>query len=155
RTKISIGKKFFFDTAHTKKFDFFILPLIGPPEYHVFEDDPLDFVTRTGLRISANIRYFEQPWRKAKYDHQHFLSAEYGITRGAFNVGWVGRFGHVVGNWDLLLKGRVDLPAAENYFGIGNETEILDKTRNVYQIKSTRFFGGVGLDRKIGKYQAA
>jgi hypothetical protein len=155
RTKTSIGKKFFFDTAHTKKMDFFILPALSPPEYHVFEDDPLGFTTRTGLRISANIRYIEQPWRKTEHFHQHLISANYGITRNVFNVGYVGRFGHAIFNWDLLLKARMDMPAAENYFGIGNETEILDESRRAYQIKSNRFFGGVGLDRTIGKYQSA
>jgi hypothetical protein len=155
RTKTSIGKKFFFDTLHTKKFDFFILPAFGPPEYNVFEDDPLGFATRTGLRITANIRYTEQPWRKAEYYHQHLLSAEYGITHNVFNAGYVGRFRHTVGNWDLLLKARMDMPASENYFGVGNETEILDKTRNAYKIKSNRFFGGVGLNGLIGKYQSA
>ena len=69
RTKLSIGKKFKFDTLHTKKFDFFILPLFSPPEYKVFDDDPMGLFTKTGARISVNVRYITQPWRETKYSH--------------------------------------------------------------------------------------
>ena len=62
RTKVSMNKeKFRFDSLHTKKNDFFLLPFFGPPEYKVFEDDPMHLFTKTGVRISANMRYNTQP----------------------------------------------------------------------------------------------
>jgi len=155
RTKLSVGDKFHFDTTRTKKSDFFILPILTPAEYKIFENDPLEFVTKTRMKVSANLRYNEQPWRKSEYQHQHLFTAMYGISRNVFNVGYVGRFGRTVGKWDLLLKARLDIPGAENFYGVGNETEILDHGLNAYKVTSNRFIGGVGLDRLIGKYQRA
>ena len=115
-----VGNKFKFDTLHTKKYNFFILPLVSPPEYGVFEDDPLELFNKTGIRISVNMRYIPQPWRMAKYMHTHVLSANYGLFRSSLNVGYVGRFGHAVGPLDLVLKARYDARSIENYFGTGN-----------------------------------
>ena len=149
RTKISAGKKFEFDTSQTKKFDFSILPLISPSAYKVFEDDPLTFFTKTGVRISANIHYIEQPWRKKEYEHDHVLSANYGFLKGAFNVGYIGRFGRSIGKWDLLLKARMDAPAVQNFFGIGNETTSVITTTGYYKTLSNRFYGGIGIERAL------
>lgn len=153
RTKLSVGKKFKFDTVHTKKFDFFILPLFSPPEYRVFENNPMGLFTRTGLRISANIRYISQPWRLPEYMHSHVISANYGVLRNAINIGYVGRFGHAVGPFDLVIKARYDPNGVQNFFGIGNETEKTNPKRNFYRTYTKRFYGGVGLSTNIGRYQ--
>ncbi|MFL5808944.1 MAG: hypothetical protein ACJ749_05440, partial [Flavisolibacter sp.] len=153
RTKISKGEKFMFDSLHTKKNDFFILPLFGPPEYRVFEDDPMRLFTKTGVRISANIRYVTQPWRTPKYMHSHIISANWGFLRTALNIGYVGKFNHAVGPFDLLLKARYDLRAVENYFGTGNETPETVSKRNYYRLFSRRLYGGVGLSLPINIHQ--
>jgi hypothetical protein len=153
RTKLSVGKKFRFDTLHTKKFDFFILPLFSPPEYKVFEDDPMGLFTKTGARVSVNVRYIPEPWRIPKYTRVHLFSANYGFLRNALNVGYVGRFRHFVGPFDLLLKTRYDFRGVENYFGIGNETLNTSSKRNYNRTFSTRFYGGVGLSKTIGRHQ--
>ncbi|HEY2720979.1 MAG TPA: BamA/TamA family outer membrane protein [Chitinophagaceae bacterium] len=153
RTKLSVGKKFMFDTAHTKKFDFFVLPLFSPPEYKVFEDDPTGLFTKTGVRISVNERYLSQPWRTAKYMHTHLISANYGFLRTSANIGYVGRFGHAVGPFDFLIKARYDLRAVENYFGAGNETIDTNTKTNYYRTISSRFYGGLGLSTMFGRYQ--
>ncbi len=152
-TKLSIGSKFKFDTLHTKKFDFFILPLFSPPEYKVFEGDPMGLFTKTGARISVNMRYISEPWRRSKYMKVHVLSANYGFLRTASNIGYVGRFGHVVGPFDFLIKARYDLQGVENYFGTGNETTNTNSKRNYNRTFTTRFYGGLGLSLKIKSQQ--
>ena len=154
RTKISMNKeKFRFDSLHTKKNDFFLLPFFGPAEYKVFEDDPMHLFTKTGVRISANMRYNTQPWRTPKYMHTHIISANYGFLRTALNFGYVGKFNHAVGPFDLLLKARYDWRAVENYFGTGNETPKSVTTRNYYRLFSRRVYGGVGLSLPITVHQ--
>jgi len=154
RTKISMNKeKFRFDSLHTKKYDFFLLPFFGPAEYKVFEDDPMHLFTKTGIRISANVRYNPEPWRTPKYMHTHIISANYGFLRTALNFGYVGKFNHAVGPFDLLLKARYDWRAVENYFGTGNETPKLVTTRNYYRHFSRRVYGGVGLSLPITVHQ--
>ena len=154
RTKLSIGKKFEFDTNHTKKFDFSVLPLMSPPEYKVFEEELMPLFTKTGARISVNLNYNSQPWRRMEYRHQHLISANYGFLRGALNIGYVGRFRHAIGPFDLLIKARFDGPAVENYFGTGNETLNTNSTRTYNRTLSTRSYGGLGLSRIMGLYQS-
>jgi len=153
RVKLSTGKKFKFDTLHTKKFDFFILPLFSTPEYKIFEDDPMGLFTKTGVRISVNIRYLPQPWRIVRYMHTHVISANYGFLRTASNIGYVGRFGHAVGPFDFLIKARYDLRGVENYFGTGNESADTVSKLNYYRLFTTRFYGGLGLSTSIGTHQ--
>jgi hypothetical protein len=153
-TKTSVGKKFEFDTAHTKKFDLSIVPLMSPAAYNVFEKDPVELFTKTGIRISFNIAYNTQPWRKTQYENTHLVSANYGFLRGAFNVGYVGRLGHFIGSWDLLLKARYDAPAVMNYFGTGNETIYPDTVRNYNRTHTTRFYGGIGVSKDLAHHHA-
>jgi len=153
KTKISAGQKFMFDTTQHKKFYFFILPLLSPSEYKEFDNNPLDLFTSTGIRISANIRYITQPWRKEEYMHSHLISANYGFLRGAVNVGYIGKMNNTIGKMDLLLKARVDLPAVENYYGNGNFS--VNKTSqpvNFYNTTSERAYGSIGLSNEFAKY---
>jgi hypothetical protein len=153
RTKLSVGKKFLFDTLHTKKFDFFILILFSAPEYKVFDDDPMGLFTKTGARTSINMRYKSQPWRTAKYMHTHVFSANYGFLRNAINLGYVGRFDHAVGPFDLLLKTRLDPRGVENYYGAGNETVNAHSTTNFHKTYTSRFYAGVGLSLRMDRHQ--
>jgi hypothetical protein len=148
--KTAIGKRFEFDTLHQKKFDFQIRPLLSPPDYHIFDSDPLDLFTRTGVRVSINFRYATQPWRKAEYENDHLLSINYGFLRGALNAGYIGRLRQFVGKWDAILKARLDIPSVENFYGVGNNTVNDTKTgRTYYSTKSTRLYGSIGVGRMI------
>lgn len=147
RNKISVGDEFEYDTTHQKKLDFFFLPFLSPKEYIAFANDPLDLFTRTGLKVSANLRYNTKPWRKDEYENIHFINANYGFLRQAFNMAYVGRFQKMVGNLDLMIKLRGDIPAQENFFGVGNESLNNDDTRRFYNVKSRRFYGGLGLSK--------
>ncbi len=153
RTKISAGKRYMFDTAFSKKFDFFLLPLLSPAGYKVFDNDPLDLFTSTGIRISANMTYMSKPWRKEAYQQTHLISVNYGFMRGAINAGYVGKFNNTIGKMDLLLKARIDIPAVENYFGTGNSS--INDTKaalNYYTAKSERIYGGIGVVHDFNKY---
>jgi len=152
KVKIYKGKKFEFDTADNKKADFSIMPLLSAPEYMVFDRDPLGLFTKTGLRISATIRVTPQPWRKAEYDITHVISVNYGFLRKTFNTGYIGTFGNAIGGWDLLLKARADLPAVQNFYGIGNETTEMGMKASWFQITSKRFYGGISLSKTYNKH---
>lgn len=152
KLKIFKGKKFEFDTADNKKRDFSILPFLSAPEYMVFDRDPLGLFTKTGLRISATIRITPQPWRKKQYNITHVLSINYGFLRKAFNAAYIGTFGNAIGSWDLLLKARVDLPAAQNFYGIGNETRLMGMKASFFDVRSKRFYGGISLLKIVNKH---
>jgi hypothetical protein len=145
------GRKFEYDTIRDDKLNFSLVPVFTPYTYSAYNTDPMDLFGRTGIKVSAGLVYTPQPWRKKEYQVVHSLHALYGFLRTSFNVGYVGRFGRVVGKWDLLLKARMDDPAVENYFGAGNNTKVVNKEINFYRTLSQRYYGGIGLERNIGK----
>ncbi len=65
----------------------------------------MDLFGRTGIKVSGGIVYTPQPWRKKEYQIVHSVHALYGFLRTSFNVGYVGRMGRAIGQWDLLIKG--------------------------------------------------
>ena len=149
--KFFTGEKFEYDTIRDEKLDVDMMPILTPPVYSVFERDPMDLLPRTGIKIKAGAVFTPQPWRKKQYQIVHSIHAFYGFLRKSFNVGYVGRFGYAVGKWDLILKGRMDDPAVENYFGLGNNTVFENKTTNYYRTESQRLYGGIGLERNFNK----
>lgn len=155
KVKVYSGKKYEYDTAHEKKLDLSLRPIITASRYKVFDRDPVKLFPRTGLKVLAGFTYNVQPWRKADYEITHHVSVNYGFVRSSFNTGYVGRFGRLLGRWDLLLKARLDVPAVENFFGIGNNTEYAVKTRNYYRTFSTRMYGSIGVDRNFGRFHHA
>lgn len=148
--EVSSGPNVEFDTLHKKKFDFSILPLLSPSPYQVFDNDPLELFTRTGVRVSVNFDYISHPWRKAEYENEQLISANFGFLRKATNIGYVGSFNRLIGEWDFLVKARVDVPAVENFYGIGNESPNGKGTATYYSTFSNRLYGGVGVSRDIG-----
>lgn len=150
--KFFTGHKFEYDTIRKEKIDFDLMPVFTPAPYRVYDFDPMDLFGRTGIKVSAGVVYTPQPWRRQDYQMTHSVHVLHGFLRKTLNVGYVGRFGRAIGNWDLLLKGRVDDPAVENFFGIGNNTEFTEKkTANYYRTFSQRFYGGIGVERNVGK----
>lgn len=65
----------------------------------------------------------------------------------------MGRLGHAIGPFDLVIKARYDLRAIQNYFGAGNETKDSSLKLNAYRNVTSRLYGGVGLSTVIGRYQ--
>jgi hypothetical protein len=145
------GDRYEYDTAHQKKFNFSIRPFISSSRYQVFDRNPLKSFPRTGLKVIATLTYIPKPWEKAEYETSHHLCFNYGILRNAFNFGYIGRWGRLFGNWDFVIKARMDAPAVENFFGTGNESKLINKTRNYYRTQSERQYVGIGIERNIEK----
>ncbi len=150
------GEKFEYDTIRDERVDFSVLPVITPSAYKAFDFDPMDLFPKTGIKISAGVVYTHQPWRKSDYMITHSFHVLHGFLRKSLNAGYVGRFRRGLGAWDFLIKGRVDDPAVENYFGTGNRTEFVHKKEpNYYRTFSQRIYGGVGIERNFEKLHHA
>ncbi len=142
------------DTPPRPRLNFSLILLFSPKDYKVFDNDPIDLFTRTGLHVGVNISYRLRPWKPDSLGWLQMISANYGVTRGAFNLEYVGIFHQLIGPWDFLLKSRYDNPAVENYFGNGNET-IKPKSRTYNRTKSTRFYFGTGISRTLADHHHA
>ncbi|MES2431012.1 MAG: BamA/TamA family outer membrane protein [Bacteroidota bacterium] len=149
--KLQVFKgKNIYDTLFQHKIKMSPIIFATPSVYKVFEDDALGLFTRPGLHIGWNIAYHPTPVKRDSLEIVHNAAISYGIIRKTFYIDYVGRFPKYVGKWDMLLKGKFDNPAAENYHGIGNETsDSSADIGNYYNVFSKRFFGGIGIAREI------
>ncbi|MEO5563756.1 MAG: ShlB/FhaC/HecB family hemolysin secretion/activation protein, partial [Chitinophagaceae bacterium] len=151
KVNVYTGKKYEYDTLHQRKFDLAIRPLISSSRYKIFDRSPLKLFPRTGIKILASLTYIQQPWKKDEYETVHHFCANYGILRNAFNFGYIGRFGRLFGKWDFVVKARMDAPAVENFFGVGNNTQRVNKTTNYYATFSERAYGSIGVESNFSK----
>jgi hypothetical protein len=150
KTKIYRGKSEKYDTTFQKKTNFSPVILVSNPIYRVFEEDALALFTKPGVHVGLNFKFHPVPWKRDSLETVHSIAVNYGVLRKTFYVEYVGIFPELVGKWDLLLKGKMDNPAAENYFGIGNDTkERSGVATNYYNVFSKRYYGGIALSRTI------
>ena len=142
------GKSDTYDSTFQKKFKGSPVILVSPSIYQVFENDAIGLFTRPGLHVGFNVAYHPKPWKKDSLETVHNVALNYGFIRKTIYAEYVGLFPHKIGKWDLLIKAKFDSPAAENYFGTGNNstdtTRIMSKYFNVF---SRRFYGGFGISR--------
>jgi hypothetical protein len=142
------------DTLPRPRLHFSFALLFSPKNYKVFDNDPIDLFTRTGLHAGVNVLYRLRPSRPDSSGWLQMIGANYGITRGAFNVEYVGIFHQLIGPWDLLFKSRFDDPAVENYFDTGNET-IKPNSKTYNRTKSTRFYVSTGISGMLADHHHA
>ncbi len=150
--KLHKGSSDLYDTVYEKKTKISPIIIITPSVYKLLEDDILGIFTRPGLHVGLNFIYRPRPWKREKDEVVHNLSANYGILRKTAYINYLGIYPHAIGKFDLLLKGKYDHVAAENFFGIGNETK--DSTdhgapNRYYNVFSRRLYGGIGVHLKI------
>lgn len=147
KTKIYKGKSNMYDSVFEKKLHFAPIILVNPSIFNIFDDDPLQLFTRRGIHVGAGISLRPSPWKKDSLETIHSFAFNYGITRKIFTAEYVAFIPELLNKWNMIIKGRYDGPASENFFGIGNETVDTVTTSKYYNVFSKRFFAGVGLNR--------
>lgn len=144
------GKSGLYDSTFQRRINISPIILVSPSVYKVFEQDALALFTRPGVHVGASMSFQPSPWKKDSLETIHHIAVNYGILRKTFYADYVGVFPRFAGKWDLLLKGKFDRPAAENFYGTGNETtDSAGADVNYYRVFSKRYFGGIGLSRNI------
>lgn len=149
KTKIYKGKSNLYDSVFQKKIYFAPIILVNPSIFNVFDDDHLQLFTRRGIHVGATVSVHPAPWKRDSLETVHSFAFNYGITRKIFTAEYVGFAPELIGKWNLVIRGRYDAPAAENFFGIGNET-VDTASSGYYNIFSRRLFGSAGVNRTIG-----
>ena len=89
-----------------------------------------------GFIVGAGFAQRTYGFRNEPYATDQKFGAFYSISRGSYRFRYDGEFNHITRNFDLLLKGELGLPEVNNFFGLGNNTEI---EKNNYDYYRTRF----------------
>lgn len=150
KTKLHRGGSELYDTVFQKKIKISPIILLNSPACQVLEKDVLDLFTRPGLHVGINFMYRPKVWKRDADETVHDLAYNYGFIRKSMYINYVGLFPHAFGKWDFLLKGKYDIVAAENFYGVGNETRDSTGTgKQYYNVFSRRFYAGAAVNLMI------
>jgi len=105
-----------------------------------------------GIYIGGGFTVTKQKFGKAPYGFTETIAANYALETGAFNFWYDGIFKRAFGKWDLHLAAEINAPNfVFNYFGLGNETLLLEKNRNFNRVRSEQYNLLLGVTRTFNK----
>lgn len=80
----------------------------------------------------------------------HYLRFNYAPRTGASNLKYDGTWFDRLGYWDLNASGEVLFPKSfRNFYGLGNETPIEDRSNKYYRARLTRYDGEISFSQDI------
>jgi len=150
KTKVYRGSGELYDSTFQEKVVVKPIVFVTPAIFNTFDDDNLQLFTRRGIHAGVQIAYHPAPWKKDSLETVHTVAVNYGFLRNIFTAEYIGFKPGLVGRWNGIAKARYDGPAADNYFGTGNESHY-DSSDKYYNVFSRRIYAGIGLNRVINK----
>jgi hypothetical protein len=105
-----------------------------------------------GIYIGGGFTVIKQKFGKEPYGYIQTLAGNYAFATGAFNFWYDGIFKRTFGKWDLRVAAEVNAPNyVFNYFGLGNETDIIQKDRSFNRVRSDEYNLLLGVARTFKK----
>jgi hypothetical protein len=105
-----------------------------------------------GIYLGGGFTVIKQKFGKAPFAYVQTVAGNYALATGAFNFWYDGLFKHTFGKWDLRLAAEINAPNyVFNYFGLGNETPLLQKDRSFNRVRSDQYNGMLGITRTFNK----
>lgn len=122
------------------RFDYHLLRPVLLPGYN--PDD--------GVYIGGGIEFRKHEWGHDRFAQQHFIGANYAFRTGAYNFWYDAVFNKAIGAWDVLLQGRLNQPNyVLNFYGLGNNTELVSKSRTFNRVRISQGIVRTGLQRTL------
>lgn len=101
-----------------------------------------------GVYIGGGFTVIKQRFGKEPFGSMQTLAGNYAFATGAFNFWYDGLFKRTFGKWDLRLGGEINAPNyVFNFFGLGNETKLLEDDRSFNRVRSDEYNVLVGVLR--------
>ncbi len=83
----------------------------------------LGFNPDDGIRVGLLNTYTVYGFERNEFTASHRVGASVYTATGGFDLGYIGEFAHVVGQWNLAVRARFTSPNfAINFFGFGNSS---------------------------------
>jgi hypothetical protein len=101
-----------------------------------------------GIYVGGGFTLTKQKFGKQPYGFTQTVAGNYAFETGAFNF-WFDRIlNRAFGKWDLHLAAEINAPNfVFNYFGLGNETVLIEKSRNFNRVRSEQYNLAAGVVR--------
>ncbi|MEP7165379.1 MAG: BamA/TamA family outer membrane protein [Ferruginibacter sp.] len=101
-------------------------------------------------RIYVGLSYIvtKNKWRKEPYGFKQYFDVKYSLLQHAFSGTYKSTFTKLIGKWDGVFYANYDYIRWTNFFGLGNDTKIVDTfERNYYRIRSHSYLANIGVER--------
>ncbi|NUQ25577.1 MAG: metallophosphoesterase [Saprospiraceae bacterium] len=102
------------------------------PDYeydHLIPFPAFGFNPDDGGLLGVGFRYLHYGFKRSPYSAIHQARLQYAFATSGYSLAYKGEFVRAIRKTDFLLEGRLQGPLFTlNYFGLGNETELLPDT---------------------------
>ncbi|HTE24315.1 BamA/TamA family outer membrane protein [Flavitalea sp.] len=106
-----------------------------------------------GLVIGAGLTYKKMRWNKDPFSWQQTFVVKYAAATSAVDVNYHGLFKNVFKKWDLEMTANYKAPSfVVNFYGFGNETELVTKERSFYRVKARSILLEPGISRSWSQH---
>ena len=93
-----------------------------------------------GLSLVAGFSYTKHGFQKEPYAYRHELLVDYSLVRHSYLITYEGEFKKAIGNNDLSININSRAPnSVNNFFGIGNESQFIDKGNREIEYYRNRY----------------
>ncbi|AEW00018.1 hypothetical protein A4D02_29225 [Niastella koreensis] len=98
--------------------------------------------------LGLGLLYKRQQWGKTPFGWQQSFVVNYAFGTGALGFAYKGLFKQTFGKWDLNLAAAYRGPRyILNYYGLGNNTELVMDEKSFYRTKARNWYGSPGVSR--------
>ena len=100
--------------------------------------------------LGLNYSWKHHAWRKEPYVFNQKIGANYSISQNAMSFTYLADFPNTLGKWRLNLLANYDFIRWRNFYGLGNETRLIEKKEEYNRMRSRQFTGQLGFSREYG-----
>ncbi|NNF32980.1 MAG: BamA/TamA family outer membrane protein [Saprospiraceae bacterium] len=101
-----------------------------------------------GLMLGFSLNHVKHGFMKWPFSSKHNVSGSFGIASSSYRFNYAGIFTDLIKEYDFLVDVDIFRPQfVTNFFGFGNETEVLIEDRDFYRIKNRLVALGLGLQK--------
>jgi hypothetical protein len=99
--------------------------------------------------LGAGLLYRRQQWGKSPYGWEQSFVVNYAFGTGALGFGYKGIFKQTFRKWDLNLAAGYKGPRyILNYYGLGNNTELVEHSKSFFRAKARNLYLNPGISRE-------
>ncbi len=101
------------------------------------------------LHVGLSYASIKQKWRKHPFANKQYFDVKYSLSQQSFSSTYYSTFRELIGKWDLNTYANYDKEKWTNFYGLGNETKLVNKALDYNRNRNEEFIGRLGADRVL------